>query len=376
MNIPKKMGIKIPDQNIVKELVSKKKKRFIDEKNGFNLDLSYIGPHTRIIAMGYPAEGVESIYRNAMSEVQRFFQTYHKDNVKVYNLCSEKRYESEMEDFFDVCEKFGFDDHNPCPLALIRPFCESVNEWLLKDPKNFAAIHCKAGKGRTGMMISAYLVHSGLCPDAEHALQYFGEMRTWNNKGVTIPSQMRYVHYYEHVLQRGSVTPYPYQITHIRMVTVPSFDSIFDGNIMGGGCTPTFDVTLFWAETEKKDGEKTKYFQRSKVIYSYKDHVKKLRHYKKDQRFIDLDCSNHGLKVIGDVKIQFYEIKKGRYRTKDKEKMCYVWFNTSFVENNFLCFEKAVIDKACKDKRNARFNPNFKLEIFLHKISDVDASEE
>ena len=52
--------------NNVKALVSKKKKRFVDEQNGFNLDLSYIGGRdSQIIAMGYPAAGVEALFRNS-----------------------------------------------------------------------------------------------------------------------------------------------------------------------------------------------------------------------------------------------------------------------------------------------------------------------
>ena len=52
----------------VKTLVSKKKKRFIDAENAFNLDLTYIGgSQSQLIAMGYPAEGVEALYRNSMS---------------------------------------------------------------------------------------------------------------------------------------------------------------------------------------------------------------------------------------------------------------------------------------------------------------------
>ena len=51
--------------NYIRTLVSGKKKRFIDRK--FNLDLSYITP--RIIAMAYPASGLEVVYRNDIESV-------------------------------------------------------------------------------------------------------------------------------------------------------------------------------------------------------------------------------------------------------------------------------------------------------------------
>jgi hypothetical protein len=37
----------------------------------------------RIIAMGFPSEGSESMYRNPMSEVQRFLEMRHKDHYRV-----------------------------------------------------------------------------------------------------------------------------------------------------------------------------------------------------------------------------------------------------------------------------------------------------
>jgi phosphatidylinositol-3,4,5-trisphosphate 3-phosphatase/dual-specificity protein phosphatase PTEN len=348
--------------DVVRSLVSKKKNRFVDKENGFNLDLSYITEN--IIAMGFPSEGSESLYRNPMSEVQRFFDVRHKDHFKIYNLCSERSYD--LTQFFPRCERFGFDDHNPCPLALIKPYCESMDEWLTADPKNVASVHCKAGKGRTGTMICAYLVHSRKCATADEALFHFGVVRTKNAKGVTIPSQMRYVHYYEQQLLLNPPTA-SYQITHIRFVTVPSFD----GALMGYGCDPYFSVTASWLEEDKKrDGEV--YLQKSKKFYDYKDHVKKIRHFRRDERFVDLDLSTHGLRVRGDTKLVFYD--KDKYNADGK--MFQIWFHTAFVENNYLCFEKSVIDKACKDKDNKLFDPNFKVEIFLHKIEDENVLNE
>jgi len=57
----------------VRGKVSKKKIRF--QKDGFDLDLTYITP--RILAMGFPSEGTEGWIRNPMAEVQRFFEEYH-----------------------------------------------------------------------------------------------------------------------------------------------------------------------------------------------------------------------------------------------------------------------------------------------------------
>ncbi len=66
----------------IKKITSKKKRRYTD--SNFNLDLSYITP--RVIAMAYPASGMESNYRNNIKDVS--FVLQHKFNVKMLMLGS------------------------------------------------------------------------------------------------------------------------------------------------------------------------------------------------------------------------------------------------------------------------------------------------
>ncbi|CAK4683586.1 hypothetical protein LEN26_016518 [Aphanomyces euteiches] len=174
----------------LKKLVSKKKRRFIDD--GYDLDMTYVTP--RLIAFGYPAENIEGIYRNHYKDVFNCFEHRHKDRYKVYNLCSERHYSKDK--FHQRVAEYPFDDHNPPPLSLLIPACQDIFEWLEQHPDNVAAIHCKAGKGRTGVMICAYLLYSSAWLSAQGAMGFYGSARSLNQQGVTIPSQRRFIHYF------------------------------------------------------------------------------------------------------------------------------------------------------------------------------------
>lgn len=111
-------------------------------------------------------------------------------------------------------------------LELMRAFCKHADAFLKATPGGVVAVHCKAGKGRTGIMICCYLLYSvrlpfqllcclfrhtlqqGLaprccdsCPSAcavqkqcasmEEALQFYAEKRTYNGRGITNASQER-----------------------------------------------------------------------------------------------------------------------------------------------------------------------------------------
>jgi len=205
----------------LRHLVSKQKRRFT--KDGFDLDLAYITE--RIIAMGFPSEQIEGVYRNPMSEVSKFLTTRHKDHFMVYNLCSERSYDpAKLQRRVQV---FPFDDHNPPPLRMMLDFCKSMEIFLEEHPANVAVIHCKAGKGRTGVMISAFMLHDRFFVNADDALAFYGFARTNDCEGVTIPSQRAYVHYYASLMkdsrlqERVRDKSVVYTLSSVRLVTLP-----------------------------------------------------------------------------------------------------------------------------------------------------------
>jgi phosphatidylinositol-3,4,5-trisphosphate 3-phosphatase/dual-specificity protein phosphatase PTEN len=204
------------------------------------------------------------------------------------------------------------------------------------------------------MIIASLLLHCGVVPTATEALQLFGNERTHDGKGVTIPSQWRYVHYYEALLRAPNpavFAPAVYRLRHIRLHSVPNFD-------LHGGCDPFFDVRV-------GDG-------RSQIFNWLVAHNRRVPHYQpKSTHYIDLDVSRFDVKVKGDVKIVFYDYDM----LSEPDKMFHFWFNTGFVTNNYLLFHKPMLDRACKDKACKEFESTFKIEVFLDRLDDDGSAE-
>ena len=54
--------------------------------------------------------------------------------------------------------------------------------YLSESEDSIAAVHCKAGKGRTGIAICAYLIFMEAVSDTYEAVEFFNRRRTTDGK--------------------------------------------------------------------------------------------------------------------------------------------------------------------------------------------------
>ena len=80
-------GSNLAKANLFKRLVSKKKRRI--QTPFYDLDMAYITE--RVIGMGFPATGCETLYRNSLTDLREYLDRYHGE-YKIYNLCIEQNW--------------------------------------------------------------------------------------------------------------------------------------------------------------------------------------------------------------------------------------------------------------------------------------------
>lgn len=190
--------------------------------------------------MSLPATHVEGLYRNRIEQVSAFLELRHPQAYWVFNLCSERQYPTHF--FGDRVSLYPVDDHNVPTLAQMFAFTAEARKWLRRGAENVVAVHCKGGKGRTGLIISALLIFS-FSHDANAALQWFDRRRTdetahhGGRQGVSGPSQRRFVHYFGALVHQGFMGPPQAVRLRLRSVSVRGVPRAHRG-----GCRPFFRV--------------------------------------------------------------------------------------------------------------------------------------
>ncbi|KAH8741883.1 membrane bound phosphatase with 3 transmembrane domains and a dual specificity phosphatase [Cryptosporidium ryanae] len=179
---------------ILRKQVGQNKRFYTTDE--YCLDLVYITD--RIIAMGLPALNIEAIYRNPIDEVSAFFSAKYPKKHMIINLCNER--ELYPLDYFHNIISCPFPDHQVPTLGSLFIICFIILNYLV-NKDNVVAIHCKGGKGRTGMVVVAWLLYSRLCTTLDEALKYYSHRRTdfsipGRVKTIKNPSQIRFMEYF------------------------------------------------------------------------------------------------------------------------------------------------------------------------------------
>ena len=252
------------------------------EANGDSLDLAYITP--RMMAFSYPSDKlIESLYHNSIDDVSKFLNEKHGDKYLIFNL-SGIQYQNEK--FKNNVVFYPWPDHKAPPLYDIFDIISKSLTFLGKNKENVICVHCLAGKGRTGTVCCAILLFSKMFKCAQDANDYFSSKRFKKlNKGVQEPSQLRYLNYFDFMLNN------------------PQFNGIL---------MKVFQITQIDVSGIKvNDGESIEY----KVETNY---------YKEDETE-NFRTPGGGYIVTGDVTINIY--RNGVLKA-------WVFFNTSFMDEN------------------------------------------
>ncbi|XP_070553126.1 phosphatidylinositol 3,4,5-trisphosphate 3-phosphatase TPTE2-like [Ptychodera flava] len=315
------------------------------EEHMYELDLTSIT--NRLIAMSFPSTGGR---RNPISEVAHILNTKYPSHYKVYNLCSEGGYDISYFSF--QVERVSIEDQNVPSLEEMLKFCEDVNEWLSSDEENVAVLHCNAGKGRTGMMMSSLLVYYKLYNQyKEYLLNFIGDAKSdlFKYPAVETPSQSRYVEYIEqiHTVYGGQLPP----LKQLKLVSILIQAKADIGK--GDGRDLRFEII----------SDKHRIFE---CKLGGNSNCQTVYDYDKDSVIVQVHNSPF---LTGDVKLVCYSSSRN-VPTGHGNCVFYVWFNTRFIEDNALHLQRSQIDNLHLESSGKVFKDNFSIKLTFSDLHE------
>ncbi|XP_064166577.1 tensin-1 [Anguilla rostrata] len=286
-------------------------------EENYDVDLVYITE--RIISVSFPSSVEEQSYSANLKEVASMLRSKHGDHYLLFNL-SEKRYD--IAKLNPRVLDFGWLDHHAPALDKICSICKAMDTWLSADSRNVVVLHNKGNRGRTGVVVAAYMHYSNISASADQALDRFAMKRFYEDKVLPVgqPSQRRYVQYFSGLLSGHiKINNKPLFLHHVIMHGIPNFES-------KGGCRPFLKI-----------------YQAMQPVYT-----SGIYNVQGDSQTSICITIEPGLLLKGDILLKCYH---KRFHSPTRDVIFRVQFHTCAVHDLGLVFGKGELDETFKDER-------------------------
>ncbi|KAL4660189.1 tensin-1 isoform X2 [Arapaima gigas] len=311
-------------------------------EENYDVDLVYITE--RIISVTFPSSAEEQSYSANLKEVATMLRSKHGEHYLLFNL-SEKRYD--INKLNPKVLDFGWPDHHAPALDKICSICKAMDTWLNADPHNVVVLHNKGNRGRTGVVVAAYMHYSNISASADQALDRFAMKRFYEDKVLPVgqPSQKRYVQYFSGLLSGHiKINNKPLFLHHVIMHGIPNFES-------QGGCRPFLKI-----------------YQAMQPVYT-----SGIYNVQGDSHTSICITIEPGLLLKGDILLKCYH---KRFRSPSRDVIFRVQFHTCAVHDLGIVFGKDELDETFRDERFPEYGKvEFVFSFGPEKIQGMDHLE-
>uniref|UniRef100_UPI0037E90DC4 tensin-1 n=1 Tax=Semicossyphus pulcher TaxID=241346 RepID=UPI0037E90DC4 len=286
-------------------------------EESYEVDLVYITE--RIISVCFPAGAEERSYIQHLKEVATMLRSKHGENYLMLNL---SEWKSDLTKLNHKVLEFGWPDHHAPALDKICSMCKAIDTWLNGDPRNVVVLHNKGNRGRTGVVVAAYMHYSNISASADQALDRFAMRRFYEDKALPVgqPSQIRYVRYFNGLLSGHiKINNKPLFLHHVIMHGIPNFEA-------KGGCRPFLKI-----------------YQAMQPVYT-----SGIYNVQGDSNTSICITIEPGLLLKGDILLKCYH---KRFRNPTRDVVFRVQFHTCAIHDLGVVFGKNELDETFKDER-------------------------
>ncbi|XP_075772016.1 tensin-2 isoform X3 [Pelodiscus sinensis] len=283
----------------------------------YDFDLTYITE--RIISVFFPPALEEQRYRGNLREVAQMLKSKHEDKYMLFNLSEKRRDISRLN---PKVQDFGWPDLHAPPLDKICSICKAMETWLNAAPQHVVVLHCKGNKGKTGVIVAAYMHYSKISASADQALSTLTMRKFCEDKVATSlqPSQKRYISYFSGLLS-GTIKMNcnTLFLHHVLIPAIPSFQPC-------GGYQPFLKI-----------------YQAMQLVYT--SGIYSIPGPGPQKVCVTLEPA---LLLKGDVMVKCYHKQSG---SSDRDVVFRVQFHTCTIHGAQLWFGKDELDDAWQDER-------------------------